>query len=68
MLIGPSAGPRALPTQSVPNNSIELPSGSAMNIQPIPGTGSVKHLEENLAAAGITLDDDTYAGLEAAGE
>ena len=37
-------------------------------MMPIPGTGSVKHLEENLAAAGITLDDDTYAGLEAAGE
>lgn len=34
---------------------------------PIPGTGSVSHLEENLAAAGLRLDDDTYAGLEAAG-
>lgn len=37
-------------------------------MMPIPGTGSVKHLEENLAAADITLDDETYAGLEAAGE
>ncbi|MGX1159142.1 aryl-alcohol dehydrogenase-like predicted oxidoreductase [Arthrobacter sp. SLBN-100] len=37
-------------------------------MMPIPGTGSVKHLEENLAAAGVTLDDDTYAELEAAGE
>lgn len=37
-------------------------------MMPIPGTGSVKHLEENLAAAGITLDDETCAGLEAAGE
>ena len=37
-------------------------------MMPIPGTGSVKHLEENLAAADITLDDDTYAGLEAAGK
>lgn len=37
-------------------------------MMPIPGTGSVKHLEENMAAAGITLDDDTYAELEAAGE
>ena len=36
-------------------------------MMPIPGTGSVQHLEENMAAAGITLDDDTYAGLEAAG-
>ena len=36
-------------------------------MMPIPGTGSVHHLEENMAAAGITLDDDTYAGLEAAG-
>ncbi|WP_285314116.1 aldo/keto reductase [Pseudarthrobacter sp. fls2-241-R2A-168] len=37
-------------------------------MMPIPGTGSVKHLEENMAAAGVTLDDDTYAELEAAGE
>jgi pyridoxine 4-dehydrogenase len=37
-------------------------------MMPIPGTGSVKHLEENMAAAGVTLDDETYAGLEAAGE
>jgi pyridoxine 4-dehydrogenase len=37
-------------------------------MMPIPGTGSVKHLEENMAAAGITLDDDTYAQLEAAGK
>ncbi|HEU4667242.1 MAG TPA: aldo/keto reductase [Arthrobacter sp.] len=37
-------------------------------MMPIPGTGSVKHLEENMAAAGVTLDEDTYAGLEAAGE
>ncbi|NUS36793.1 MAG: aldo/keto reductase [Pseudarthrobacter sp.] len=36
-------------------------------MMPIPGTGSVQHLEENMAAAGITLDDDTYAELEAAG-
>lgn len=37
-------------------------------MMPIPGTGSAKHLEENMGAAGITLDDDTYAELEAAGE
>ncbi len=37
-------------------------------MMPIPGTGSVEHLEENMAAAGITLDDATYAGLEAAGK
>ena len=35
-------------------------------MMPIPGTGSVKHLEENLASAGVTLDEDTYAELEAA--
>jgi aryl-alcohol dehydrogenase-like predicted oxidoreductase len=28
---------------------------------PIPGTSSVAHLEENVAAAGITLTDDEYA-------
>ncbi|SEQ95425.1 aldo/keto reductase [Arthrobacter sp. OV608] len=37
-------------------------------MMPIPGTGSVQHLEENMAAAGVTLDDETYAELEAAGE
>lgn len=37
-------------------------------MMPIPGTGSVQHLEENMAAAGITLDDDTYAELDAAGK
>ncbi len=30
----------------------------------IPGTSSVAHLEENLAAAGVSLDDDDGAALE----
>jgi aryl-alcohol dehydrogenase-like predicted oxidoreductase len=34
---------------------------------PIPGTGSVEHLEENLAAAHVVLSDDELATLEAAG-
>ncbi len=33
---------------------------------PIPGTGSVAHLEENCAAAGIELTDEQYAALTAA--
>ena len=33
---------------------------------PIPGTGSVGHLEENLAAASLTLPADTIAALDAA--
>lgn len=33
---------------------------------PIPGTGSIAHLEENLAAAGLELDDATYAEITAA--
>ena len=33
---------------------------------PIPGTSSVAHLEDNVAAAGIELSDDEYAELEAA--
>ena len=32
-------------------------------MMPIPGTGSIKHLEENLAAAGVVLDDATFAEL-----
>lgn len=30
---------------------------------PIPGTGKVKHLEENVAAAEIALSDEEFAGL-----
>ena len=33
---------------------------------PIPGTSSVAHLEDHVAAAEITLSDEEYAGLEAA--
>jgi aryl-alcohol dehydrogenase-like predicted oxidoreductase len=34
---------------------------------PIPGTGKVAHLEENVAAAALELPDDVYAELDAAG-
>jgi pyridoxine 4-dehydrogenase len=34
---------------------------------PIPGTGSVKHLEENVGAAGIELSDAEFATLDAVG-
>jgi aryl-alcohol dehydrogenase-like predicted oxidoreductase len=33
---------------------------------PIPGTSSVAHLEENVAAAAITLSNDEFAALESA--
>ena len=37
-------------------------------MMPIPGTGSVAHLEENMAAATLELDDAAYAQItEAAG-
>lgn len=35
-------------------------------MMPIPGTGSVGHLEENLAAASLTLPADTVAALDRA--
>ena len=35
---------------------------------PIPGTSSIAHLEENLAASQITLSDDEYAELTALAE
>jgi aryl-alcohol dehydrogenase-like predicted oxidoreductase len=35
------------------------------SILPIPGTGSVQHLEENVAAAGIHLDPHEVADLNA---
>jgi aryl-alcohol dehydrogenase-like predicted oxidoreductase len=33
---------------------------------PIPGTASVEHLEDNVAAAEIRLSDSEFAALEAA--
>ncbi|MBV8895344.1 MAG: aldo/keto reductase [Acidobacteriaceae bacterium] len=35
---------------------------------PIPGTSSVKHLEENVAAAGLKLGDDEWQNLERAAQ
>jgi pyridoxine 4-dehydrogenase len=40
--------------------------GLAPNVLLIPGTSSIGHLEQNLAAAGITLDEHTQAELVAA--
>jgi pyridoxine 4-dehydrogenase len=34
---------------------------------PIPGTGNVAHLEDNVAAAGISLSDADFATLDAQG-
>lgn len=34
---------------------------------PIPGTGKVKHLEDNVAAAAITLSEEDFATLDKAG-
>jgi aryl-alcohol dehydrogenase-like predicted oxidoreductase len=36
-------------------------------VLPIPGTSSVAHLDENVAAAGITLSDDEFETLSKAG-
>jgi pyridoxine 4-dehydrogenase len=35
---------------------------------PIPGTSSVAHVEDNIAAAAIELSDDEYAALDAVGK
>ncbi len=37
-------------------------------VLPIPGTSSVEHLEQNVAAAAVALDDDDVAALDALGE
>jgi aryl-alcohol dehydrogenase-like predicted oxidoreductase len=34
---------------------------------PIPGTGKVKHLEENVAAASIALSDEDFRTLDEQG-
>lgn len=36
-------------------------------VLPIPGTSSMAHLEENCTAAGVTLDDTTFADLSTLG-
>ncbi len=38
----------------------------APNVLLIPGTGSVTHLRENLAAEGVTLDDEALRNLDGA--
>lgn len=35
---------------------------------PIPGTGKVKHLEENVAAASLSLSDEDFGALDAEGK
>jgi len=35
---------------------------------PIPGTSQVAHLEQNIAAAGLSLSDAEFAALDAAGK
>ena len=40
--------------------------GHSPVVLPIPGTGSVAHVEENIAAAGLELTDDERAALDAA--
>ncbi|MDF2497342.1 MAG: oxidoreductase, partial [Arthrobacter koreensis] len=35
-------------------------------MMPIPGTGSVAHLEENLGARDLVLDDETFEAIDAA--
>jgi aryl-alcohol dehydrogenase-like predicted oxidoreductase len=34
---------------------------------PIPGTSHMQHLEENVAAANVSLSDEEYARLDAEG-
>jgi len=38
------------------------------NVLPIPGTASVRHLQENLASAWLPLSDDDMAALDRAGK
>ena len=39
----------------------------APNVLLIPGTGSIAHLRENLAAEGVTLDDEAIRTLDGVG-
>ena len=39
----------------------------ALNVLLIPGTGAIAHLRENLAAEGVTLDDEALRQLDGVG-
>jgi aryl-alcohol dehydrogenase-like predicted oxidoreductase len=70
---GQLAGPDS-PLSSVAHSQHATPSQLALAwllrrspvMLPIPGTSSVAHLEENVAAAAITLSNDEFAALESA--
>lgn len=71
---GPLAAPDG-PLQRIADDHHASPSQLALAwllkrspvMLPIPGTSKVKHLEENVAAAEITLSDDEFETLAAAG-
>ncbi len=71
---GPLAAPDG-PLQRIASNHDATPSQLALAwllkrspvMLPIPGTSSVAHLEENVAAAQITLSDDEFEALSTAG-
>ncbi len=71
---GPLAAPGG-PLQRIADNHHASPSQLALAwllkrspvMLPIPGTSKVAHLEENVAAAEITLSDDEFETLAAAG-
>jgi aryl-alcohol dehydrogenase-like predicted oxidoreductase len=72
---GPLAAPGG-PLQRIADDHHATPSQLALAwllkrspvMLPIPGTSSVAHLEENVAAAQITLSDDEFETLSRAGE
>ncbi|MEV3904197.1 aldo/keto reductase [Mycobacterium sp. NPDC050551] len=72
---GPLAAPGG-PLQRIADDHGATPSQLALAwllkrspvVLPIPGTSSVAHLEENVAAAQITLSDDEFETLSRAGE
>lgn len=72
---GPLAAPDG-PLQRIADDHGATPSQLALAwllkrspvVLPIPGTSSVAHLEENVAAAQITLSDDEFETLSRAGE
>jgi pyridoxine 4-dehydrogenase len=72
---GPLAAPGG-PLQRIADDHGATPSQLALAwllkrspvVLPIPGTSSVAHLEENVAAAQLTLSDDEFETLSRAGE
>ena len=65
---GPAGGDRAEPRRDAGSGRARLALAALPVMAPIPGTSSVEHLEEDMAAAELELTEAEFAGLSGAAE